>query len=107
MNLDEEMGYYRAPKGHLNYNEWVENSKIEFLILHYTVADFTLSYQLLTNQVSSHYLVNKDGRIDSLVSEEKAAWHAGVSYWRGRNMLNSWSIGIEIVNTGSEEFTED
>jgi N-acetylmuramoyl-L-alanine amidase len=53
-------------------------------------------------KVSSHYLVEEDGRIFRLVAEERRAWHAGVSYWRGRRNVNSDSIGIEIVNPGHE-----
>jgi N-acetylmuramoyl-L-alanine amidase len=107
------MGWYRAPKGHLNYGE--RNGPIEFLIMHYTVADFVRSYKLLTcragvpsaNEVSAHYLVNSDGRIDSLVPEDKSAWHGGVSYWRGVKSLNGRSIGIEIVNDGYSPFPKE
>ncbi len=53
-------------------------------------------------KVSSHYMVEEDGRIFSLVAEERRAWHAGVSFWRGRRNLNGDSIGIEIVNPGHE-----
>ena len=53
-------------------------------------------------KVSSHYLVEEDGRVFSLVAEERRAWHAGVSYWRGRRNVNADSIGIEIVNPGHE-----
>ena len=53
-------------------------------------------------KVSSHYLVEEDGRVFRLVAEERRAWHAGASYWRGRRNLNGESIGIEIVNPGHE-----
>jgi N-acetylmuramoyl-L-alanine amidase len=53
-------------------------------------------------KVSAHYLVEEDGRIFRLVPEERRAWHAGASYWRGRRNLNGDSIGIEIVNPGHE-----
>ncbi len=53
-------------------------------------------------KVSSHYLVEEDGRVFRLVAEERRAWHAGISYWRGRRNVNGESIGIEIVNPGHE-----
>jgi N-acetylmuramoyl-L-alanine amidase len=53
-------------------------------------------------QVSSHYLVEEDGRIFRLVPEERRAWHAGKSFWRGETDINSVSVGIEIVNPGHE-----
>ncbi len=59
----------------------------------------------LTNRdakVSAHYLVDEDGSIYGLVGEEKRAWHAGLSAWRGHSNINQRSIGIEIVNPGHE-----
>ena len=53
-------------------------------------------------QVSSHYVVTEDGQVLRLVAEERRAWHAGRSHWRGRSGLNDHSIGIEIVNPGHE-----
>jgi N-acetylmuramoyl-L-alanine amidase len=53
-------------------------------------------------KVSAHYLVEEDGRVFRLVPEERRAWHAGVSFWKGRENLNGVSIGIEIVNPGHE-----
>ena len=53
-------------------------------------------------QVSSHYVVDEDGTVLRLVPEERRAYHAGVSYWRGHTELNGRSIGIEIVNPGHE-----
>ena len=53
-------------------------------------------------EVSAHYMVWEDGRVSQLVAEDKRAWHAGVSIWRGDSDLNSRSIGIEIVNGGHD-----
>ena len=53
-------------------------------------------------RVSSHYVVDEDGSVLRLVAEERRAWHAGVSSWRGRRELNAISVGIEIVNPGHE-----
>jgi len=53
-------------------------------------------------EVSAHYLVEEDGRVFSLVAEERRAWHAGVSFWKGRQNLNGVSVGVEIVNPGHD-----
>jgi N-acetylmuramoyl-L-alanine amidase len=52
--------------------------------------------------VSAHYMVEEDGRVFALVAEDKRAWHAGRSWWRGDEDLNSRSIGVEIVNGGHD-----
>lgn len=53
-------------------------------------------------KVSAHYLIEEDGTVTVLVPEDKRAWHAGLSYWRGVTDVNSASIGIELVNPGHE-----
>jgi N-acetylmuramoyl-L-alanine amidase len=78
-------------------------SRVQFLILHYTVADFERSLDILARQgrVSSHYLVQDDPvKVYRLVDESRLARHAGDSAWAGMSMLNASSIGIEIVNPG-------
>ncbi|MFA6120326.1 MAG: 1,6-anhydro-N-acetylmuramyl-L-alanine amidase AmpD [Sideroxydans sp.] len=47
-------------------------------------------------EVSSHFLVRRDGRIVQFVSCNRRAWHAGVSEWQGRARCNDFSIGIEL-----------
>lgn len=79
---------------------------VTMLVLHYTgMPDAESAIQWLANpssKVSAHYVVTEDGQIVHMVSEAKRAWHAGRSYWRGINDVNSASIGIEIVNPGHE-----
>ncbi len=93
-----------------------QNSRAQVLVLHYTAAPLARSVALLTDSqrpVSAHYLVPDaaDGgerfRVFELVPESRRAWHAGVSAWRGRSLLNTRSIGIEIVNAGFPEDDED
>lgn len=88
-----------------SYQSENQDSRVLFLVLHYTVGDFQNSLNVLTKPseapVSSHYLVSEDPvRTYRLVDESRRAWHAGPSYWRGHAGLNASSVGIEIVNTG-------
>lgn len=60
-----------------------------------------------TAKVSYHYIVGRDGRIYSLVSEDRRAWHAGLSAWKGRANCNDFSIGIGLSNAGNGELYTD
>ncbi len=80
-----------------------QNFRQRYIILHYTALDEEKSVRVLSQQaVSSHYLVNdtNNDEIYQLVDENKRAYHAGVSRWKGDYNLNDSSIGIEIVNPG-------
>lgn len=79
-----------------------QNSRVQYIILHYTSTDLQHSLELLTQgEVSSHYLIGENPpTIYRLVDENRRAWHAGVSQWQGRTWLNGTSIGIELVNQG-------
>ncbi|WP_406227952.1 N-acetylmuramoyl-L-alanine amidase [Pseudomonas siliginis] len=82
------------------------DSRIQFVVVHYTSASLERSLQLLTHgDVSSHYLIGDDNNatIYKLMDEDQRAWHAGESQWQGRTWLNSSSIGIEIVNPGYKD----
>jgi N-acetylmuramoyl-L-alanine amidase len=76
------------------------------IILHYTgMRTGEAALERLRDpesRVSCHYLVEEDGRIFRLVPEERRAWHAGKSWWKGETDCNSASVGIEIVNPGHE-----
>jgi N-acetylmuramoyl-L-alanine amidase len=82
------------------------DSRVQFVVVHYTNASQERSLQLLTHgEVSSHYLIgdDKNATIFKLMDENQRAWHAGNSQWQGRTWLNSSSIGIEIVNPGFKD----
>lgn len=83
-----------------------QNSRVEFVVLHYTSTGNEASLKILSqHNVSSHYLVTDDPspRVYQLVNESRRAWHAGASEWFGRTDMNAGSIGIEIVNHGRED----
>lgn len=85
-----------------------QTSRVRLLVIHYTAEDFANSLRLLTQgEVSAHYLIPEQPPLSAgrpvawqLVPESQAAWHAGISYWRGAVQLNSVSIGIELENEG-------
>jgi len=87
-----------------NFNE--RQLPVSMVVLHYTgMQSAEAALQRLTDpavEVSAHYLVDEDGTIHRLVPEDKRAWHAGASHWRGITDVNSASIGIELVNPGHE-----
>lgn len=83
-----------------------QNSRVEFLVLHYTAANNQASLKILSEMnVSSHYLItdHPQPQVYELVDESRRAWHAGVSQWFDRTDLNSASIGVEIVNPGKQD----
>ena len=81
-----------------------------FVIIHDTGSgDVGHALKTLTDparEVSSHYLIGRDGTLYQLVDENRRAWHAGASYWGGNSDINSASIGIELDNTGAEPYPE-
>jgi N-acetylmuramoyl-L-alanine amidase len=78
----------------------------DMIVLHYTgMQTGEAALERLRDpaaKVSAHYLVEEDGRVFALVPEERRAWHAGKSFWRGETDINARSIGVEIVNPGHE-----
>ena len=95
-------------------DEWVGTTnfsvrKPNYVIIHHTAQDsleqtintFTLS----RTQVSSHYVVGRDGEIVQMLNDYLRSWHAGRGRWGNDTDLNSASIGIELDNNGSEPFT--
>ena len=88
-----------------SYTAAAQDSRVQFIVLHFTSTDFAESLETLTHgDVSAHYLVRDDPVIVyRLVDESQRAWHAGESSWEGNTQLNAASIGIEIVNRGDRD----
>ncbi len=95
--------------------EWVGTTnfgmrKPNFVIIHHTAqnsCEQTLkTFTLPRTQVSSHYVICKDGTVHHMLNDYLRAWHAGNSKWGNLTDINSSSIGIEIDNNGFETFTD-
>lgn len=57
-------------------------------------------------QVSSHFVIRRDGQVLQFVSCDERAWHAGVSNWRGRPHCNDFAVGIELEGLEGDTFED-
>ena len=96
------LGCVRPPAIDHTYRAKSQDSRAQFLILHFTGGSWEASVKILTEgPVSSHYLVRDSPvQVYQLVDESQRAYHAGRSSWQGQTQLNAASIGIEIQNAG-------
>lgn len=82
----------------------------KYLIMHYDAAvNETSAIEWMTSKksgVSAHLHISRSGKIVQIVPFNVKAWHAGTSEWKGLKMLNGHSLGIELQNNGSEEYTD-
>ncbi|MDO5614133.1 MAG: N-acetylmuramoyl-L-alanine amidase [Paracoccus sp. (in: a-proteobacteria)] len=82
----------------------------DLIVIHYTgMPDCAGARARLCDpdaEVSAHWLIDEQGRAEALVPEDRRAWHAGAGSWRGRDDVNSRSIGIELANPGDRPFPE-
>ena len=92
------------------------NHEIDHIMLHFTSAvmvnfDDPYVYEenkqiFLGNEVSTHYIIDREGVVYQWIPESRAAWHAGKGQWREAkytDSMNFYSIGIELMAIGSEE----
>ena len=55
-------------------------------------------------KVSSHFYIERDGKLWQFVSVDDRAWHAGQSDFMGRSNCNDFSIGIELEGLEGQSF---
>ncbi len=92
-----------------NCNDRKDGKKPYLIIIHYTgtkTGEEAAKYYLnetvdeQAGPISPHYMIDENGHVTQFVEENKRAWHAGQSVWKGETDINSVSIGIELVNEG-------
>ena len=100
--MAEELVHREVPSP--NWNE--RKLPVSMVVLHYTgMPDAAGALARMCDpaaEVSAHYMIDEDGTVTRMVAEDKRAWHAGASCWRGIRDVNSASIGIELANPGHE-----
>jgi AmpD protein len=120
--LVSQATYFHSP----NFNDRPEGTLIDLLVIHgislppgrfggkYVHAFF--SNQLDTNEdpyfqeiahlkVSSHFFISREGHLWQFVPLHKRAWHAGQSFFQGKENCNDFSIGIELEGTDEIPYT--
>ncbi|WP_102797228.1 1,6-anhydro-N-acetylmuramyl-L-alanine amidase AmpD [Bowmanella denitrificans] len=57
-------------------------------------------------QVSSHFVIYRDGHIVQHVPVYERAWHAGQSVFQGQSNCNDFSLGIELEGTDNQPYEQ-
>jgi len=88
------------------FTKGVVNSRL-LVIVHHTASgsaslNAILRFFRMSEAVSIHYVVGKQGEVVQMVPEDKVAWHVGVSEFGQMKDLNRCSIGIEVLSSGKD-----
>lgn len=62
--------------------------------------------EIVDLHVSSHLVIDREGKVTQYVPFTERAWHAGVSQFQGRENCNDYSIGIELEGTDNAPYTD-
>lgn len=85
--------------------------KPNFVVIHHTAQDSLAqtikTFTIAKTQVSSHYVVSRDGKVVQMVNDYLRAQHAGAGKWGNEADMNSASIGIEMDNNGTTDIWTD
>lgn len=109
-----------------NYNQRPDNVTIDTIVIHHIslppeqfgTTDIVDFFQNKLNvdkhpyfasiaqvQVSSHFLITRQGQVHQFVNTYDRAWHAGQSQFLNRSDCNNFSIGIELEGADNIAFT--
>ena len=92
-------------------NKSSKSIKPEAILLHHSGGSYNGGVSWIKSpksKVSYHCLIARDGRRTVFGPDTARMWHAGVSKWKGRKDLNSWSIGVSFEgDTYVEPLSED
>ena len=64
-------------------------------------------YTIKDLKVSSHFVIDRTGKIYQFVSVYDRAWHAGVSSFKSQENCNDFSLGIELIGSDNSPFEDN
>lgn len=104
-------GYRAANRGRHDIDVVVVHSNYHVVDQANEIFDFDVQGcidQFRQGGVAPHYMITRDGTVLKMVDEKNVAWHAGRSALPdgSRTMLNTSSIGIEIISMKRDGPTE-
>ncbi len=92
-----------------NFNDRGGHS-IDCIVIHDTECSTAKSaldwFESTASKVSAHYVVDRDGTVYRCVRDVDRAWHAGQSSLKGREDVNSFSLGVELVGFCTEPYPD-
>lgn len=102
----KDVNYTEAFVGTTNFNL----RKPQYVIIHHTsqnsLKQTVRTFTMERTQVSAHYVISRDGKVQHMLNDYLRAWQAGKGKWNNIEDMNSCSIGIELDNNGIEPFTD-
>lgn len=101
----------------LDEYSWARQYPVEYVMLHFSSAvvnhpddPYNMDYirdTFVQYNVSTHYIIDREGNVECYIPEDRAAWHAGRGTWlddeKYTNKMNYYAIGIELAGMGSAE----
>lgn len=96
---------------------WEREFDPEFIMIHFSSAiinhpqdPYNIEFirdTFIQYDVSTHYIIERNGKIRCYIPENRVAWHAGAGEWNNdpkyTNKMNQYAIGIEVVAIGSRD----
>lgn len=107
-----------ATKNYIDFetSSWEREFAPEFIMVHFISGvvisrDDPYNKELIRDifeqdDIGINYVIDREGNIECLLPENRAAWHAGSGEFLGdekyTNKMNKYSIGIELLAIGSK-----
>ncbi len=123
-------GWLTTAKKHIspNFDQRPKNSEIKLIVIHNislppenfefenvkkffkNELDFEsheFFHEIKNLKVSSHFIIDRTGKIYQFVSVYDRAWHAGVSSFKNQENCNDFSLGIELIGSDNAPFEDN